>query len=118
MRNDAGVEGSNDGPVSHSLSQQGPLHDSLSQTTHTRHTTHGRSRRAGMLIRNMPVRTIDSYTHHVDRFDKHFGKPPEDLGPEQIREFQLWLIQEKKCSWSSFNQAVFGIRTSGDSQPE
>ena len=33
-----------------------------------------------MLIRNMAVRTIDSYTYHVDRFAKHFGKPPEDLG--------------------------------------
>jgi hypothetical protein len=56
-----------------------------------------------MLIRNMAVRTIDSYTYHVDRFSKHFGKLPEDLGPEEIRQFQLWMIQEKKCSWSSFN---------------
>lgn len=63
-----------------------------------------------MLLRNMAIRTIDSYTYHVDRFSKHFGKLPEDLGPEQIREFQLWMIQEKKCSWSSFNQAVCGLR--------
>jgi hypothetical protein len=63
-----------------------------------------------MLIRNMAVRTIDSYTYHVDRFAKHFGKLPDDLGPEEIRAFQLWLIQEKKCSWSSFNQAVCGLR--------
>ncbi len=63
-----------------------------------------------MLIRNMAVRTIDTYTYHVDRFAKHFGKLPEDLGPEQIREFQLWMIQEKKCSWSSYNQAVCGLR--------
>jgi hypothetical protein len=48
-----------------------------------------------MLIRNMAVRTIDSYTYHVDRFSKHFGKLPEDLGPEEIRTFQLWMIQEK-----------------------
>jgi len=63
-----------------------------------------------MLIRNLAPRTIDSYTYHVDRFAKHFGKLPEDLGPEQIREFQLWMIEEKKCSWSSFNQAVCGLR--------
>ncbi len=63
-----------------------------------------------MLIRNMAHTTIDSYTYHVDRFAKHYGKNPEDLGPEQIREFQLWMIQEKKCSWSSFNQAVCGLR--------
>lgn len=63
-----------------------------------------------MLLRNMAIRTIDSYTYHVSRFSKHFGKLPEDLGPEEIREFQLWMIQETKCSWSSFNQAVCGLR--------
>ena len=46
-----------------------------------------------MLIRNIAVRTIDSYTYHVDRFAKHFGKLPDDLGPEEIRTFQLWMIQ-------------------------
>ena len=38
-----------------------------------------------MLLRNMSVRSIDTYTYHVDRFAKHFGKQPEDLGPEEIR---------------------------------
>jgi hypothetical protein len=47
--------------------------------------------RAGMLIRDLTVRTIDSYTDHVDRFAKHFGKLPGDLGPDQIRAFQLWM---------------------------
>ncbi|MCL4164378.1 UNVERIFIED_CONTAM: hypothetical protein GTU68_016034, partial [Idotea baltica] len=32
------------------------------------------------------------------------------LGPEQIRELQLYLVNEKKVSWSSFNQAVCGLR--------
>jgi hypothetical protein len=57
-----------------------------------------------MLVRNLAVRTIDTYTYHVDRFARHFGKLPEDLGPEQIREFQLWLIQVNEASWSQFNQ--------------
>jgi site-specific recombinase XerD len=55
-------------------------------------------------------RSIDSYTYHVDRFARHFGKLPEDLGPEQIREFQLWLIQVNQASWSQFNQAVCSLR--------
>ena len=41
-----------------------------------------------MLLRGMAVRTIDSYTYHVSSFSKRFGKLPEDLGPEQIRECQ------------------------------
>ena len=63
-----------------------------------------------MLVRNLAPRTIDSYTYHVDRFARHFGKLPEDLGPEQIREFQLWLIQVNQASWSQFNQAVCSLR--------
>lgn len=63
-----------------------------------------------MLIRNMAITTIDSYTYHVDRIAIYFGIPPEDLTPDHIRTFQLWMIQEKKCSWSAFNQAVCGLR--------
>jgi integrase/recombinase XerD len=63
-----------------------------------------------MLVRNLALRTIDSYTYHVDRFARHFGKQPEDLGPEQIREFQLWMIQVNQSSWSQFNQAVCALR--------
>ena len=37
-----------------------------------------------MLIRNMAIRTIDSYTYHVDRFAKHFGKLPDDLDEKDI----------------------------------
>jgi integrase/recombinase XerD len=63
-----------------------------------------------MLVRNLAQRTIDCYTYHVERFSKHFGKPLDQLGPEEIRQFQLYLIEVKKASWSSFNQAVCGLR--------
>ena len=39
-----------------------------------------------MLVRNLAERTIDSYTYHVDRFAKQFGKLPEDLGPVKSRQ--------------------------------
>ena len=63
-----------------------------------------------MQLRNFSPNTIDSYTFHVDKFCQYFGKPADQLGPEQIREFQLYLVNEKKVSWSSFNQAVCGLR--------
>jgi integrase/recombinase XerD len=59
-------------------------------------------------LRNLSPRTIDSYTYHVDRFAKHFGKDPAELALEEVRDFQLWMIKEKK-SWSQFNQAVCGL---------
>jgi site-specific recombinase XerD len=60
-------------------------------------------------LRNYSPRTIECYVAHVARFAKHFGKSPELLGPEEIRAFQLHLLQ-KKSSWSQFNQAVSALR--------
>ncbi|MCA9194153.1 MAG: phage integrase N-terminal SAM-like domain-containing protein, partial [Planctomycetales bacterium] len=40
-----------------------------------------------MQLRNFAQTTIDSYTYHIDKFCQHFGKPADQLGPEQIREF-------------------------------
>ena len=63
-----------------------------------------------MQLRNLAEATIDAYTYHVDKFCRHFGKPADQLGPEEIRQYQLYLVKEKKVSWSSFNQAVCGLR--------
>jgi len=63
-----------------------------------------------MRLRNYSPNTIDAYTFHVDRFCKFFNKPAQELGPEEIRQFQLHLVNEKKVSWSSFNQAVCALR--------
>jgi len=63
-----------------------------------------------MQIRNLAANTIDTYTWHVDKFCSHFGKMPEQLGLEEIRQYQLYLVNEKKASWSSFNQAVCALR--------
>ena len=63
-----------------------------------------------MQIRNFAASTIDSYTWHVDKFCQHFGKMPDELGLEEIRQYQIYLVNEKRSSWSSFNQAVCGLR--------
>ncbi len=63
-----------------------------------------------MQLRNLTPSTIDAYTYHVDKFCHFFGKSAEQLGPDEIRQYQLYLVNEKKASWSSFNQAVCGLR--------
>ena len=66
-----------------------------------------RSRAAlSLAIRNFADSTIDAYTYLVDRFCRHFGRTADQLGLEEIREYQVFLVKEKKASWSSFNQAV------------
>jgi len=62
-----------------------------------------------MRIRNLSVRTQETYVSQVSKFAKYFGKSPELLGPEEIREYQLYLI-EKNVSWSVFNQTVWALK--------
>jgi integrase/recombinase XerD len=61
-------------------------------------------------IRNYAPTTVAAYIRSVAEFAKHFGKSPELLGPEQIREYQLYLIQEKRVSLSTYIQAVCALR--------
>jgi integrase/recombinase XerD len=60
-------------------------------------------------LRNYARRTIDTYVSRVACFAKHFGRSPELLGPDEVRNFQLHLLQQH-VSWSSFNQAVCALR--------
>ena len=60
-------------------------------------------------LRNRSPRTIQTYVRHVAQFAKRFGRSPETLGTEEVRTYQLHLI-ERRVSWSYFNQAVCALR--------
>jgi len=61
-------------------------------------------------LRNRAPRTIQTYVWHVEDFARYFGKSPERLGVEHVRQYQLHLLHERKASWSRFNQAVSALR--------
>jgi integrase/recombinase XerD len=61
-------------------------------------------------VRNRSPRTIKTYISHVAKFAGHFRKSPELLGPEEIRQYQVYLVNERHVSWSHFNQAVCALR--------
>lgn len=61
-------------------------------------------------IRNYSERTIEIYTRCVSEFAKHFGCSPDSLGEREIREYQRYLVHEKKVSWAFFNQTVCALR--------
>src|ERR1700739_4131562 len=60
--------------------------------------------------RNYATGTIRLYLQHVAAFAQHFHCSPDQLGAEEIRRYQLFLIQEKKLAWSSYNQIVCALR--------
>jgi hypothetical protein len=51
-----------------------------------------------MKVRNFAANTQDSYLRQVSLFARHFGKSPEQLGPEEIRTYQIYLTDGKKVS--------------------
>lgn len=46
--------------------------------------------------RNYSRTTIKAYLHTVEVFAKHFHRPPDQLGPEHIRSYQVYLLEERK----------------------
>ena len=61
-------------------------------------------------IRQYSPTTIRIYLHAVAEFAQHFGKRPDQLGPEHIRRYQLFLIKEKKISRFTCIQVVCALR--------
>ncbi|MEJ2111262.1 MAG: site-specific integrase [Acidobacteriota bacterium] len=48
--------------------------------------------------RNYSQATIESYIFSVQEFAKHFHKSPDLLEAEEVRPYQLYLINEKKLA--------------------
>jgi len=63
-----------------------------------------------MQLRNLAPGRQLCYLQQVSRFARHFHKPPEQLGPEQIRAYQLYLINEKKLAPATILIAVSALR--------
>ena len=67
-------------------------------------------------LRNYSPNTIEGYLRCVANFAHHFRVSPDRLGPEHIREYQLFLVDRKKvsrgrCSTKRYTHYVFSITT-------
>src|SRR5262249_60565674 len=60
-------------------------------------------------LRNYSPKTVKAYVAGVLRFARHFGRSPAELGAEQVRTFQIPLLQQQ-ATWSLFNQTVCALR--------
>ena len=46
--------------------------------------------------RNYAPSTTCAYLRTVDEFARYFNRPPDQLGPDHIRQYQAYLFRERK----------------------
>lgn len=60
-------------------------------------------------IRNFSPHTQKAYIRYVARFARHFGSSPDQLGPEHIRAFQVYLANAG-ASYATLTQVTSALR--------
>jgi integrase/recombinase XerD len=60
--------------------------------------------------RNYSQSTVRTYVRTIEDFARYFKRPPDQLGPEQIREYQAYLFRERKLDPNTVNQRTGALR--------
>jgi integrase/recombinase XerD len=60
--------------------------------------------------RNYAQTTISGYIQTIEDFARCFKRPPDQLGPEHIREYQAYLFREKKLARQTVTQRLAALR--------
>jgi integrase/recombinase XerD len=66
--------------------------------------------RDDLQLRNYSEHTIRAYLRCVAAFAQHFHTSPEHLGPEHVRPYQLYLVQQKHVAWRTCKHIVCALR--------
>ena len=63
-----------------------------------------------MEIRNFSPQTMKGYVFHVAQFAKHFKKSPDLLGAGETRQYEVFLLRERKVAASTLNVVLSALR--------
>jgi site-specific recombinase XerD len=60
--------------------------------------------------RNYSEATVRAYVAAVEDFARYFRRRPDQLGPDQIRQYQAYLFRERKLTANSVTQRLGALR--------
>jgi integrase/recombinase XerD len=60
--------------------------------------------------RNYAQSTVDAYISAMQEFARYFDTPPDQLGPEHVRKFQLHLIRDRKLAANTVKQRMAAVQ--------
>src|SRR5258708_7280617 len=60
--------------------------------------------------RNYAASTTRAYLRAVDEYARYFNRPPDQLGPDHIRQYQAYLFRERNLQPNTVIQHLGGIR--------
>ena len=66
--------------------------------------------RQELQLAGLSERTQEAYLRSVRQLATHFGKPPDQITEPELRQYLLYLKNEKHLAPASFKIAFYGIR--------
>jgi len=63
-----------------------------------------------MAVRNFAENTQSAYLQQIIAYARYFHRPPEELGPEEVRTYQIYLTQTRMLSPGSVSVATGALR--------
>ena len=60
--------------------------------------------------RNYSQSTVTAYIRTIHDLARYFKRPPDQLGPEQLREYQAYLFRERKLASNTMIQRTAALR--------
>jgi integrase/recombinase XerD len=60
--------------------------------------------------RNYCSETIRHYLRYVELFARHFGRSPDKLGPDHLRQYQAYLLKQRKLDPGSVENHISALR--------
>ena len=60
--------------------------------------------------RNYSQSTVSAYVRTIKDLARYFKRPPDELGPDQLRHYQAYLFRERKLAPNTVNQRTAALR--------